>query len=78
MSQPNTEGLSVKVWVRDRILFLAVIIFFVGGAIYIGAGKYMDPHSEWLHPIKEFALLMSLIGVVSLGYELFLRELTFG
>ena len=38
----------------------------------------MDPHSEWLHPIKEFALLMSLIGVVSLGYELFLRELTFG
>jgi len=57
MSQPNTEGLSVKVWVRDRILFLAVIIFFVGGAIYIGAGKYMDPHSEWLHPIKEFALL---------------------
>ena len=78
MSQSNTEGLSVKVWVRDRILFLAVIIFFVGGAVYIGAGKYMDPHSEWLHPIKEFALLMSLIGVVSLGYELFLRELTFG
>jgi len=78
MPQPTTEGLSLKVWVRDRILFLAVIIFFVGGGVYIGAGKYMDPHSEWLHPIKEFALLMSLIGVVSLGYELFLRELTFG
>lgn len=78
MSQSITGDLTIKVWVRDRILFLAAIIFIIGGATYIGVGKYMDPHSEWLHPIKEFALLMSLIGVVSLGYELFLRELTFG
>ena len=77
MAQINTGNLSLKVWVRDRILFLAVVIFFVGGASYIGAGKFFDPQSEWLHPIKEFALLLSLVGVVSLGYELFLREMTF-
>jgi hypothetical protein len=77
MSLLVTENLSLKVWVRDRILFLALVIFFVGGAFYIGAGKFLDPHNEWLHPIKEFSLLLSLIGVVSLGYELFLREMTF-
>ena len=77
MSQLVTENLSLKAWVRDRILFLALVIFFFGGAFYIGAGKFLDPQNEWLHPIKEFALLLSLIGVVSLGYELFLREMTF-
>ena len=77
MSQLATENLSLKIWVRDRILFLALVIFFFGGAFYIGAGKFLDPQNEWLHPIKEFALLLSLVGVVSLGYELFLREMTF-
>ena len=77
MSQLATENLSLKAWVRDRILFLALVIFFFGGAFYIGAGKFLDPQNEWLHPIKEFALLLSLVGVVSLGYELFLREMTF-
>ncbi|MCH2391174.1 MAG: hypothetical protein MK238_01430, partial [Nitrospinales bacterium] len=77
MSQLVTESLSLKAWVRDRILFLALVIFFFGGAFYIGAGKFLDPQNEWLHPIKEFALLLSLVGVVSLGYELFLREMTF-
>ena len=77
MAQPITDRLSLKTWVRDRIVFLAVIIFFFGGVFYIGAGKYLDPQNEWLHPIKEFALLLSLVGIVSLGYELFLRELTF-
>ena len=77
MSQLATENLSLKTWVRDRILFLALVIFFFGGAFYIGAGKFLDPQNEWLHPIKEFALLLSLVGVVSLGYELFLREMTF-
>ena len=77
MAKSKTSGLSLKIWVRDRILFLAVVIFFVGGAAYIGAGKFIDPQNEWLHPIKEFALLLSLVGVVSLGYELFLREMTF-
>ena len=77
MAQRITDRLSLKAWVRDRIVFLAVVIFFFGGAFYIGAGKYLDPQNEWLHPIKEFALLLSLVGVVSLGYELFLRELTF-
>jgi len=77
MPQLVTENLSLKAWVRDRILFLALVIFFLGGAFYIGAGKFLDPQNEWLHPIKEFALLLSLVGVVSLGYELFLREMTF-
>ena len=77
MSQPTTDNLSLKNWVRDRVLFLAVVIFFFGAAFYIGAGKFLDPHNEWVHPIKEFALLLSLVGVVSLGYELFLREMTF-
>jgi len=77
MSQLVTENLSLKAWVRDRILFLALVIFFLGGSFYIGAGKFLDPQNEWLHPIKEFALLLSLVGVVSLGYELFLREMTF-
>jgi len=77
MSQSVTESLSLKAWVRDRTLFLALVIFFFGGAFYIGAGKFLDPQNEWLHPVKEFSLLLSLIGVVSLGYELFLREMTF-
>ena len=77
MTKQTSGSLSLKIWVRDRILFLAVVIFFIGGAAYIGAGKFIDPQSEWLHPIKEFALLLSLVGVVSLGYELFLREMTF-
>jgi len=77
MPQPTTDNLSLKNWVRDRVVFLAVVIFFFGAAFYIGAGKFLDPHNEWIHPIKEFALLLSLVGVVSLGYELFLREMTF-
>ena len=58
MPQLVTENLSLKAWVRDRILFLALVIFFLGGAFYIGAGKFLDPQNEWLHPIKEFALLL--------------------
>lgn len=73
----ETNGLNIREWVRDRILFLAVGIFVVGAAGYIGAGKFLDAHSIWLHPVREFALLISLIGVISLGYEIFLRELTF-
>ena len=71
------DGLNMREWVRDRILFLAVAIFVLGAAGYIGAGKVLDDHSMWLHPVREFALLISLIGVISLGYEIFLRELTF-
>ncbi|MEK9627688.1 MAG: hypothetical protein VW455_01555, partial [Nitrospinota bacterium] len=73
----DKNGLNIREWVRDRILFLAVGIFVVGAAGYIGAGKFLDAHSMWLHPVREFALLISLIGVISLGYEVFLRELTF-
>lgn len=69
---PNT-----KAWVQDRIIILGMIIMIVGAAAYIGAAKIFAPESIWLHPFKEFALLVSMIGVVSLGYELFLRELTF-
>ena len=71
------NGLNIREWVRDRILFLAVGIFVVGGTGYITAGKVLDKQSIWLHPVREFALLISLIGVISLGYEIFLRELTF-
>ena len=71
------DGLNIRGWVRDRILFLAMGIFVVGAAGYIGAGKILDGQSMWLHPVREFALLISLIGVISLGYEIFLRELTF-
>jgi hypothetical protein len=71
------DGLNIREWVRDRILFLAVGIFVLGATGYIGAGKVLDDHSMWLHPVREFALLISLIGVISLGYEIFLRELTF-
>ena len=73
----ETNRLNIREWVRDRILFLAVGIFVIGAAGYIGAGKFLDDHSIWLHPVREFALLISLIGVISLGYEIFLRELTF-
>lgn len=72
MGQPN-----IKIWVRDRIIFLALFIFVLGASAYILTGTFFSPDSIWLHPIKEFSLLISMIGVVSLGYELFLRELTF-
>ena len=71
------DGLNIREWVRDRILFLAMAIFVVGAGAYISAGQVLDSHSMWLHPVREFALLISLIGVISLGYEVFLRELTF-
>ena len=71
------EGLNIREWVRERILFLAMGIFVLGAAGYISAGKVLDDDSMWLHPVREFALLISLIGVISLGYEIFLRELTF-
>ncbi len=68
---------NLKSWVQDRIVFMAVLIFTIGGACYIAAGKIFSHESIWLHPFKEFSLLISMIGVVSFGYELFLRELTF-
>ena len=73
----QNSGVNIRQWVRDRILFLAVAIFVVGAGAYISAGQVFDSHSIWLHPVREFALLISLIGVISLGYEVFLRELTF-
>jgi hypothetical protein len=68
---------SIRAWIRDRILFMAVMIFVTGAGLYMGAGKIIPHESIWLDPVKEFSLLISMIGVVSLGYELFLRELTF-
>lgn len=58
-------------------MFLALAIFVFGAATYIGAGKILSPENIWLHPLKEFSLIISMIGVVSFGYEIFLRELTF-
>jgi len=71
------SGVNIREWVRDRIVFLAVAIFVIGAGAYISAEQVFDAHSIWLHPVREFALLISLIGVISLGYEVFLRELTF-
>ncbi|MEC7640893.1 MAG: hypothetical protein VYC17_01945 [Nitrospinota bacterium] len=71
------DQLNLKNWVRDRILFLGLVIFVIGAAGYIGAEKMVGSHSPWIHPIREFSLLISMIGVVSLGYEVFLRELSF-
>jgi hypothetical protein len=73
----KTNKKSIRAWIRDRILFMAVMIFVTGAGLYMGAGKIIPHESIWLDPIKEFSLLISMIGVVSLGYELFLRELTF-
>jgi len=77
MEKSNKKNLKARAWIRDRILFLALIIFVSGAGLYISSGKLFAPDSIWLHPVKEFSLLISMIGVVSLGYELFLRELTF-
>lgn len=77
MTKSSKSGLNIREWVRDRVIFLGLIIFLVGGVSYISAGKLFDTHSIWLHPVKEFSLLFSLIGIVSFGYEIFLRELTF-
>ena len=77
MEKTNKKNLKARAWIRDRILFLALLIFVTGAALYISSGKIFDADSIWLHPVKEFSLLISMIGVVSLGYELFLRELTF-
>ncbi len=67
----------MKAWIRDRIVILALLILVFGAIGYISAGQFFEAKSMWLHPVREFALLLSLIGVVSLGYELFLRELSF-
>jgi len=77
MDKHNKKSIRVRSWIRDRVVFLAVMIFVIGAALYIGAGRIIPHESIWLDPIKEFSLLISMIGVVSLGYELFLRELTF-
>lgn len=73
--EPKTH--LVRHWVRERILLLAIAIFAVGAVVYISASKIFLPDSIWLNPAKEFSLLLSMIGVVSLGYELFLREMSF-
>jgi len=77
MEKHNKKSLKARTWIRDRIIFLAMVIFVAGASLYISSAKMFAPDNIWLHPVKEFALLISMIGVVSLGYELFLRELTF-
>ena len=77
MSKTSKSGPNIRQWVHDRIVFLAVVIFVLGGAVYIAADHFIPHDNIWLHPIKEFSLLIALIGIVSFGYEVFLRELTF-
>ncbi|MCF8720136.1 hypothetical protein [Nitrospina gracilis] len=71
------KGPALRMWIRDRVVFLALMIFGFGASAYILSPQLFPAHSIWLHPVKEFSLLIAMIGVVSLGYELFLRELTF-
>jgi hypothetical protein len=77
MRKTSKSGPNIRQWVHDRIVFLAVVIFVVGGSVYIAADHFLSHDNIWLHPIKEFSLLIALIGIVSFGYEVFLRELTF-
>ncbi|GJL77680.1 MAG: hypothetical protein NPINA01_06690 [Nitrospinaceae bacterium] len=77
MQKPSKSTPNFKRWVRDRIMFLALTIFLIGGSAYIAADHFIPHDNVWLHPVKEFSLLIALIGIVSFGYEVFLRELTF-
>ena len=77
MQKPSKSGPNIRQWVQERIVFLAVTIFVVGASVYITADHFIPHENIWLHPIKEFCLLIALIGIVSFGYEVFLRELTF-
>jgi len=77
MDKTHQKSIRMRTWIRDRVMFLAMMIFVTGAGLYMGAGHLIPHESIWLDPVKEFSLLMSMIGVVSLGYELFLRELTF-
>ena len=77
MQKTSKSGPNIKEWVHDRIVFLAITIFVVGGSFYIAADHFLSPDNIWFHPVKEFSLLIALIGIVSFGYEVFLRELTF-
>lgn len=77
MRKSSKSGPNIREWVHDRIVFLAISIFVIGGSVYIAADHFLSPENIWLHPIKEFSLLIALIGIVSFGYEVFLRELTF-
>ena len=77
MEKTSKKGPPLRAWIRDRMVFLAIIIFVFGAGAYIGSVQVFDHDSIWLHPVKEFSLLIAMIGVVSLGYELFIRELTF-
>ncbi len=74
--KPRKEP-ALRHWIRERMVFLALVIFVVGAALYMVSAQIIPSHSIWLHPVKEFSLLIAMIGVVSLGYELFIRDLTF-
>ena len=77
MRKTSKSGPNIKRWVQDRIMILALVIFLVGGSVYMAADHFIPHDNIWLHPAKEFSLLIALIGIVSFGYEVFLRELTF-
>lgn len=77
MEKGNKKSIRVRTWIRDRVMFLAMMIFVTGAGLYMTAAEIIPHESIWLDPVKEFSLLIAMIGVVSLGYELFLRELTF-
>ncbi len=77
MSKITKSGPNIRHWVQDRMAFLALVIFLLGAGGYIATDMLFPPKSIWMHPVKEFSLLIALIGIVSFGYEVFLRELTF-
>ena len=66
MDKTSQKGVTLKSWIRDRVVFLALIIFGSGAAMYIGSSKIFPLDSIWLHPVKEFSLLVSMIAVISI------------
>lgn len=75
MKKVKRDSINIKRWIKERIILVSVVIFTFGTIIYVGVSFF--PHTVWLAPLKEFATILAFVGIVSLLYELFLREFTF-
>lgn len=75
LKKSKKNPINIKRWIKERIIFVSAVIFIIGVLFYVGASFF--PHTIWLAPLKEFSTILSFVGIVSLLYELFLREFTF-
>lgn len=75
VKKAKSESINIKRWIKERIIFVSLVIFVLGTAIFVGSSFF--PHTVWIAPLKEFAIILAFVGIVSLLYELFLREFTF-